>query len=97
MARKTRKRAARTASVPLSNAELIARVRKEAPEFLKLKVPEAGFGAVVDNLLTESPSDERPHFYCRPCGQYHEKTHPHHADMKRRKRKARRQKARKAG
>jgi hypothetical protein len=27
-------------------------------------------------------------FFCRPCGEYHEKTHPHYRAMKRRKRKA---------
>jgi hypothetical protein len=26
-------------------------------------------------------------FFCRPCGEYHEKTHPHYAAMKRRKAK----------
>ncbi len=24
------------------------------------------------------------HFFCRPCGEYHLKTHPHYAAMKRR-------------
>jgi hypothetical protein len=31
------------------------------------------------------------HFYCRPCGEYHHKEHPHYEEMKRRK--AKRQKA----
>jgi len=26
-------------------------------------------------------------FFCRPCGEYHIKTHPHYRAMKRRKRK----------
>ena len=26
-------------------------------------------------------------FFCRPCGDYHEKTHPHYRSMKRRKAK----------
>jgi hypothetical protein len=26
-------------------------------------------------------------FFCRPCGDYHEKTHPHYRAMKRRKAK----------
>jgi hypothetical protein len=26
-------------------------------------------------------------FFCRPCGEYHEKTHPHYRAMKRRKAK----------
>jgi len=29
------------------------------------------------------------HFYCRPCGEYHEKTHPHYRAMKRRAAKRR--------
>jgi hypothetical protein len=37
---------------------------------------------------------EISHFYCRPCGEYHHKEHPHYAEMKQRaaarKRKARR-------
>ena len=24
------------------------------------------------------------HFFCRPCGEYHEKTHPHYRAQKRR-------------
>ncbi len=28
-------------------------------------------------------------FFCRPCGEYHEKTHPHYRAMKRRKLKRR--------
>jgi hypothetical protein len=28
-------------------------------------------------------------FFCRPCGDYHEKTHPHYRAMKRRKAKRR--------
>jgi len=27
------------------------------------------------------------HFFCRPCGEYHLKTHPHYRAMKRRKAK----------
>lgn len=27
------------------------------------------------------------HFYCRPCGDYHSKKHPHYQAMKRRKAK----------
>jgi hypothetical protein len=31
------------------------------------------------------------HFFCRPCGEYHLKTHPHYRAMKRRKAKKMRQ------
>jgi len=27
------------------------------------------------------PKQAVTHFYCRPCKEYHEKAHPHHADM----------------
>jgi hypothetical protein len=35
------------------------------------------------------------HFYCRPCGEYHLKTHPHYKEAQARaaKRKAEREKA----
>ncbi len=36
-------------------------------------------------MLKEPPTDEIRHFYCRPCGEYHLKTHPHHAEMNQRK------------
>jgi hypothetical protein len=32
-------------------------------------------------------------FFCRPCGDYHEKTHPHYRAMKRRKAKRRKEAA----
>ena len=96
MARKTGRRAGGSARVPLSDEELIARLQDEKPELLTATVSEAAFNAVVDNLLKQSPSKERPHFYCRPCGEYHEKTHPHHAEMKARKRQRQRE-ARKTG
>jgi hypothetical protein len=31
------------------------------------------------------------HFFCRPCGEYHEKTHPHYRAQKRRAAKRRKQ------
>jgi hypothetical protein len=31
-------------------------------------------------------------FFCRPCGEYHEKTHPHYRAMKRRKLKVKKAK-----
>jgi hypothetical protein len=73
MARKIKRRAVRPARVPLSNEELIARLQGEKPKLLTATVSEAAFNAVVDNLLAESPSAERQHFYCRTCGEYHEK------------------------
>jgi hypothetical protein len=33
------------------------------------------------------------HFFCRPCGEYHLKTHPHYAAQKRRAAKRRAAKA----
>jgi len=68
----------RSIRVPLSDQELIARVQDEAPEALNATMSEAKFDAAVQGLLNDSPSAERPHFYCRKCGQYHLKTHTHH-------------------
>ena len=85
MARKQHKPSARTARVPISDEKLIARLQDETPELLTAKVLEAAFDSVIDNLLGESPSDERPHFYCRPCGEYHLKTHPHYRATQNRK------------
>lgn len=31
------------------------------------------------------PAQKIVHFYCRPCGEYHLKTHPHYRAMQRRK------------
>lgn len=77
MARKKKKRTVAAARV--SDEELIARLRKEAPEALTAQIPEAVFDAAVEGLLKESPSaHDGPHFYCRRCGEYHLKTHPHH-------------------
>ena len=41
------------------------------------------------------PAQEIRHFYCRPCGEYHDKEHPHFAEMQERakKRKAKQRKA----
>jgi hypothetical protein len=79
MARKKAKRSARTARVPISDEKLIARLQDEAPDLLTATVSETALNAAIDNLLKESPSDERPHFYCRQCREYHLKTHPHFA------------------
>jgi hypothetical protein len=84
MVRKKPKQSGRTARTPISDEKLIARLQEEAPELLT-PVSEPAFDTVIDNLLKESPSDDRPHFYCRLCGEYHLKTHAHHAEMKRRK------------
>jgi hypothetical protein len=66
---------------------LIARLQGEEHPVLNASVSHADFEAVLDNLLTQSSDgDENPHFYCRKCGEYHLKTHPHHAEMKSRKR-----------
>jgi hypothetical protein len=74
-----RKKAKRTAGTPISDEKLIARLREEAPEVLKAKVSEEAFDSVIDNLLSESPSEDRPHFYCRRCREYHLKTHSHYS------------------
>jgi hypothetical protein len=84
MARKKAKRKS-VASTRLTDAELISRLQSEAPEVLRASIPGEAFDAVVEGLLKESSlSDDVPHFYCRPCGEYHLKTHPHHAEMKKR-------------
>jgi hypothetical protein len=67
------------------DAELIKRLQAKAPEVLRTKVAESTFDAAVEAVLKEPPTDEIRHFYCRPCGEYHLKTHPHHAEMKQRK------------
>ena len=78
MARKKAKRSVGSARVPISDEKLIARLQEKAPELLTAKVSEAAFDSVIDNLLAESPSDDRPHFYCRKCGEYHLKSHLHY-------------------
>jgi hypothetical protein len=78
MARKKAKRKS-VASTRLTDEELIARLQEEAPEVLRASIPEAAFDAAVEGLLKDSPtSKDVPHFYCRKCGEYHLKTHPHH-------------------
>lgn len=80
MARKRRK-AGRVATTRarVSDDELLARLEEKAPELLSARMPEAVFDAAITGLLQESRSDEEaPHFYCRKCGEYHLKTHPHH-------------------
>jgi len=78
MARKKRKRRS-VAATRATDEELITRLQTEAPEVLEARMPEAAFDAAVEGLLKESPlSDDVPHFYCRRCGEYHLKTHPHY-------------------
>jgi len=74
-------------SPPRNDAELVERLRNVAPEVLTANAEPGWFETVADRLLDESAGEERPHFYCRPCGAYHLKTHPHHTEMKKRKRK----------
>ena len=69
---------------PRNDAELIERLRRVTPEVLTAEAPAGWFDTVIDRLLQESSGEERPHFYCRPCAGYHLKTHPHHAEMKKR-------------
>lgn len=68
----------RSVRVPLSDEELIERLQDEESEALDATIIEEKFDAAVEGLLKESPSTERPHFYCRKCGEYHLKTHSHH-------------------
>jgi hypothetical protein len=78
MARKKAKRRS-VASTRLTDEELIARLESEAPEVLRASIPGSAFDAAVEGLLKESPSSKDvPHFYCRKCGEYHLKTHPHY-------------------
>jgi hypothetical protein len=71
-----RKRATR---LPIPDEELIARLQENAPDVLTATMPEATFESAIEGLLKESPqADDFPHFYCRRCGEYHLKTHPHY-------------------
>jgi hypothetical protein len=78
MARKKNVRSIASARPRVSDEELVARLEEDAPEVLRAKMPEAVFDATVRELLKESPTNEVPHFYCRKCGEYHLKTHPHY-------------------
>jgi hypothetical protein len=81
-----KRRARRGATTYSTDEKLITYLAEHAPEVLQSKVSEAQFGASVDAILKQPLTDEIQHFYCRPCGEYHLKTHPHHADMNARKR-----------
>jgi hypothetical protein len=80
MARKKKKAGKVTTDrARVSDEEIIERLQKHAPEVLNADIPEALFDAAIEGLLGEFPlSKELPHFYCRKCGEYHLKTHPHY-------------------
>ncbi len=78
MARKKR-RARRGATVYATDEKLIAYLEEHAPDTLQTKVGESVFDAAVEAVLKEPPTTEIRHFYCRKCGEYHLKTHPHHS------------------
>jgi hypothetical protein len=80
---KTR-RARRGTTTYATDEKLIAYLAEHAPDTLKTKVAESLFDASVEAVLKVPPTAEIRHFYCRPCGEYHLKTHPHHAEMKQR-------------
>ena len=74
-----KRRARRGATTYATDEELIAYLEKNAPEMLESKVSDIAFEAALQAVLEEEPTDEIKHFYCRPCGEYHLKTHRHHA------------------
>jgi hypothetical protein len=78
MARKKKARQVSATRPRISDEELIVRLEEYVPEVLAAKIPEAVFDATVAELLKESPTNEVPHFYCRRCGEYDLKTHPHY-------------------
>jgi hypothetical protein len=73
-----KRRARRGATTYVTDEKLIEYLAEHAPEVLQSKVSESKFGDSVDAILKQPPTDEIRHFYCRPCGEYHLKTHPHH-------------------
>jgi hypothetical protein len=80
-----KRRARRGATTYATDEKLIAYLKEHAPDVLHSKVSEDQFGAAIGAILKQPLTDEIQHFYCRACGEYHLKTHPHHADMKHRK------------
>jgi|HubBroStandDraft_6_1064221.scaffolds.fasta_scaffold1750158_1 hypothetical protein len=81
MERKKRKRRS-VAATRVTDEKLIKRLGEEAPEVLDAQVPEALFDAAVEGLLKELPEAyEKAHFYCRRCGRYHLKSHPHRTPL----------------
>jgi hypothetical protein len=83
MARK--RRPGTIASTRITDEELIQRLQDEHPHILNATVEHAEFEGVLGKLTQLLPDEKPHHFYCRPCGEYHLKTHPHHAAMKRRR------------
>ena len=80
MARKRKRKTAGTARVPISDEELIGRLQDDAPDVLDVTISDAAFDAAVQGLLAESSlSSKIRHFFCRRCGEYHLKTHPHYS------------------
>jgi hypothetical protein len=73
------------ASTRITDEELIQRLQDEHPHILNATVGHVEFEAAVGNLIEQLPDDKPRHFYCRPCGEYHLKTHPHHKAMKARR------------
>ena len=56
------------------------RLRNDAPDALSAIIPDALLDLAVERLLKEpSTTCDIPHFYCRKCGEYHLKIHPHYA------------------
>src|SRR5271156_7017849 len=75
MARK--QRPGTIASTRITDEELIQRLQDEHPHILSATVTHAEFEGVLGKLTQQLPDEKLPHFYCRPCGEYHLKTHPH--------------------
>ncbi len=84
MARKKR-RAREGATTYASDKGLIANLEKNGREVLQSRVSEADFERSLDAILSQLPPDEIRYFYCRPCGEYHLRTHRHLAEMNKRK------------
>jgi hypothetical protein len=82
MARK--RRPGTIASTRITDDELTGNIEEIAPELFDTVIKVDDFIHVIDRLLGQE-MPEPMHFYCRPCGEYHLKTHPHHAEMKKRK------------
>lgn len=49
-------------------------------------VPFSGDCRYGGSVVAKKPSQKITHFFCRPCGEYHPKTHPHYRAQKRRSR-----------
>lgn len=87
MPRKKR-RARRGTTTFATDEQMIAYLAEHSPEVLERRVSEDELASAVGCLLKQPPQGGGiTHFYCRKCGEYHLKTHPHHAEMIERKRK----------